>query len=124
MSKTEKLGEGSVVEREGAGTLNLMLHPVVIINISDHWTRAKIQNKKENPRVFGALVGVQTGRDLELFNSFELPAKEENGITVINTDYLVTKQEQCKVSQLHIINLSSQKSVSSLRIHGVVFNGF
>lgn len=96
MSKTEKLGEGSVVEREGAGALNLMLHPVVIINISDHWTRAKIQNKKENPRVFGALVGVQTGRDLELFNSFELPAKEENGITVINTDYLVTKQEQFK----------------------------
>src|SRR5690554_582279 len=105
MSKTEKLGEGSVVEREGAGTLNLMLHPVVIINISDHWTRAKIQNKKENPRIFGALVGVQTGRDLELFNSFELPVKEENGITVINTDYLVTKQEQCKVFQLHIINL-------------------
>ena len=48
-----------VKDREGGGQLNISLHPLVIINISDHWTRFKIQNQKENPRVIGALLGIQ-----------------------------------------------------------------
>jgi COP9 signalosome complex subunit 6 len=51
----------TVVEKEGSGSLNVMLHPLVIINISDHWTRTKVQNNIENPRVVGALLGLQTG---------------------------------------------------------------
>jgi COP9 signalosome complex subunit 6 len=96
-SKTEqKLVSGSVVVREGTGALNVMLHPVVIINISDHWTRAKVQSKKPNPRVIGALVGIQTGRNLEIFNSFELPYEVKDGNVIVKTEYLNTKSEQFK----------------------------
>ena len=105
----------AVKEREGTGQLNLSLHPLVLINISDHWTRTKVQNQKENPRVIGALlgtyfylcfvklitfiVGVQTGRNVEIFNSFELVFSVTDGAIVIDQTYLHKKQEQCTTSQ-------------------------
>jgi len=66
------------------------------LNISDHWTRQKVQNNISNPRVIGALVGVQTGRDVEIFNSFELVYRVMNGVVEIDQGYLQTKQEQFK----------------------------
>lgn len=65
---------GSVVEKEGSGSLNVMLHPLVIINISDHWTRNRVQNNVENPRVVGALLGQQTGTFVERFLSADASA--------------------------------------------------
>jgi hypothetical protein len=38
-----------IVEREGMlGSLSL--HPLVIINISDQYTRARLKQKEKNPR--------------------------------------------------------------------------
>jgi len=96
MSSKDKVVSGSVVEREGAGALNIMLHPVVIINISDHWTRQKVQTRKANPRVIGALVGIQLGRNLEIFNSFELPYEIKDDKVIVKSEYLTTKSEQFK----------------------------
>jgi len=87
---------GAVVDKEGGGALNLLLHPLVIINISDHWTRTKVQHNLENPRVIGALVGIQTGRNIEIYNSFELVYDVVDGVVVIAQEYLATKQEQFK----------------------------
>ncbi|XP_020083308.1 COP9 signalosome complex subunit 6a [Ananas comosus] len=76
--------------------LTFKLHPLVILNISDHHTRVKAQNQHLSsasassaaanggdaataaaalpplPRVFGCVIGVQRGRTVEIFNSFEL----------------------------------------------------
>ncbi|KAL8160168.1 hypothetical protein V2J09_001705 [Rumex salicifolius] len=68
--------------------LTFKLHPLVILNISDHYTRVKTQTQHPNnaaaaagdlvgvalppPRVFGCVIGVQRGRTVEIFNSFEL----------------------------------------------------
>ncbi|RDX87758.1 COP9 signalosome complex subunit 6a, partial [Mucuna pruriens] len=71
--------------------LTFKLHPLVIVNISDHYTRVKSQmnptlahhnNAAPNggdgvvsslpPRVYGCVIGVQKGRTVEIFNSFEL----------------------------------------------------
>ena len=53
--------------------LGLTLHPLVVINISDHFTRARCQTGGTGvlPRVFGILIGEQTGRRVEVANSFE-----------------------------------------------------
>jgi len=87
---------GAVVEREGAGSLTLHLHPLVIINISDHWTRTKVQTNQANPRVIGALVGTQTGRVIEIYNSYELPYTVKDGQVQINLQFLQNKSEQFK----------------------------
>ncbi|XP_077222311.1 COP9 signalosome complex subunit 6a-like [Tasmannia lanceolata] len=58
--------------------LTFKLHPLVIVNISDHHTRVKsqqaheISNGESSPRVFGCVIGIQRGRTVEIFNSFEL----------------------------------------------------
>ncbi|KAK4386849.1 COP9 signalosome complex subunita [Sesamum angolense] len=65
--------------------LTFKLHPLVIVNISDHYTRVKSQSLPPHsaadasslpppppPRVFGCVIGVQRGRTVEIFNSFEL----------------------------------------------------
>jgi len=86
---------GSVIEKEGGGVLSISLHPLVIINISDHATRARMQTDgKSQPRVIGALFGVQSGRNVEIFNSFEIVYTEVEGSIVLDTEYVKTKQEQ------------------------------
>ncbi|OAY59149.1 COP9 signalosome complex subunit 6a [Manihot esculenta] len=80
--------------------LTFKLHPLVIVNISDHYTRVKSQINPPVPstantvssntngagdgvstavsaatrptRVYGCVIGVQRGRTVEIFNSFEL----------------------------------------------------
>ncbi|XP_047339253.1 COP9 signalosome complex subunit 6a-like [Impatiens glandulifera] len=56
--------------------LTFKLHPLVILNISDHYTRLKCQSQSSElstpPRVFGCVIGIQRGRTVEIFNSFEL----------------------------------------------------
>jgi len=76
--------------------LNILLHPLVIIHISDHWTRHKVQQVKENPRVIGAILGIQNGRTVEIFGSFELTYSVVEGLPVIDLKYLHTKLEQFK----------------------------
>ena len=46
--------------------------------------------------VFGALLGKQDGRKLELFNSFELQYDLVDNDVIINMEYYNTKEEQCK----------------------------
>lgn len=47
--------------------------------------------------VIGALLGIQTGREVEIFNSYELQfALQTEGGIRINEEYFLTKQEQCK----------------------------
>lgn len=98
--------------------LTFKLHPLVIVNISDHYTRVKTQlnpppgsvcsteNKASsnnnnngeamNPRVYGCVIGVQRGRTVEIFNSFELlfdPSTE-----TLDRSFLEKKQELCKLT--------------------------
>ncbi|PIL29651.1 hypothetical protein GSI_08288 [Ganoderma sinense ZZ0214-1] len=74
--------------------LSLALHPLPILNISEHLTRLRLQTKTQLPFLLGALLGTQNGRDVEIVNSFEL-AIEPDGVTV-DQGFLVTRKEQYK----------------------------
>jgi len=89
------LKSGSVVDRKDSA-LKVVLHPLVIINVSDHWIRNRVQNNVENPRVVGALLGMQTGRNVEVMNSFELVYSFVEKQLIIDPVYLAKKQEQFK----------------------------
>jgi COP9 signalosome complex subunit 6 len=77
--------------KEAKGSLDVMLHPLVIINISDHYTRAKVE---EGPtaRVYGALLGFQAGRRVDIENSFEfVVSRDEAGEWRIDVDMVKTR---------------------------------
>ncbi|CAK9232276.1 unnamed protein product [Sphagnum jensenii] len=76
--------------------LTFKLHPLVIVNISDHYTRIKAQSGSASPppRVYGCVLGVQTGRNVEIFNSFELHYDATQN--VLDRAFLESKQEQYK----------------------------
>eukprot|EP00041_Stephanoeca_diplocostata_P024693 m.632127 g.632127 ORF g.632127 m.632127 type:complete len:340 (-) comp22577_c0_seq3:4055-5074(-) len=80
------------------GTIEVKLHPLVIINISDHYTRIRAQHDgKISPTgVIGAILGVQNGRQVEVFNSFELLFTVADGVATIDNEYLDQKAAQFK----------------------------
>nr|CAG4648030.1 EOG090X08T4 [Moina brachiata]SVE93099.1 EOG090X08T4 [Moina brachiata] len=76
-------------------SISVLLHPLVVMNISEHWTRVRAQEGKAQ-QVIGALIGKQKGRNLEIMNSFELVYTVISEKTVIDRDYYNTKEEQFK----------------------------
>ncbi|KAL8161172.1 hypothetical protein V2J09_012661 [Rumex salicifolius] len=83
--------------------LTFKLHPLVILNISDHHTRVKTQTQHAvagdstlpfPPRVFGCVIGVQKGRTVEIFNSFELLYDQDT--QSLDRTFLEKKQELYK----------------------------
>ena len=89
--------------------LTFKLHPLVIVNISDHHTRVKSQSNPHKssaaaadggvtfqpPRVYGCVIGVQRGRTVEIFNSFEL--LYDPSTHSLDRAFLEKKQELCWV---------------------------
>ncbi|XP_072035041.1 COP9 signalosome complex subunit 6-like [Amphiura filiformis] len=86
----------SVMASSGTtGSVTVALHPLVIMNISEHWTRIRAQEGKPT-QVLGALIGKQKGRNIEVFNSFELLFDLVEGDIVVDKEYYNTKEEQFK----------------------------
>jgi len=64
---------------QSKAAMDIKLHPMVIVNLSDHFTREKVKTNK-NVRIYGILLGQQSGRKVEISNSFEMlfdPEKKE-----------------------------------------------
>jgi len=112
---------GAIIEKEGGSALEIALHPLVLINISDHYTRAKYTSNERNPRVIGALLGVQSGRSVEVTNSFELVYSVVDGAVIIDVDYLKRKQEQCAFLLENFYPLTSDGHISILRAVVTIF---
>ncbi|KRT79937.1 hypothetical protein AMK59_6471, partial [Oryctes borbonicus] len=77
------------------GSITCSLHPLVIMNVSEHWTRERAQNISIQ-RVIGALIGKQKGRNIEIMNSFELVFTVIGRDVVIDKDYYNIKEGQFK----------------------------
>ena len=48
--------------------------------------------------MYGALLGSQKGRSVEICNSFELVVSIVDGHAVLDKEYFVSKEEQCMLS--------------------------
>jgi len=88
-----------------SGSVSVSLHPLVIMNISEHWTRCKVQNGGPL-KIFGALIGKQTGRNVEVMNSFELDVVNVDGKVIMDRDYYNEKEGQFKQVVVHLTCLS------------------
>ncbi|KAF5270476.1 hypothetical protein FQA39_LY08354 [Lamprigera yunnana] len=87
--------EKNVMAIGTAGSITCSLHPLVIMNVSEHWTRERAQEGSA-PQVIGALIGKQKGRNIEIMNSFELVFSVIGGDVIIDRDYYNMKEEQFK----------------------------
>ncbi|SGY69083.1 BQ5605_C004g02954 [Microbotryum silenes-dioicae] len=79
--------------------LRVTLHPLPLLNVSEHLTRVSWQQNDPNVRVVGGLLGTQVGRDLEIINSFEivcLPSEDKPGHLLVDHEYFVTRRDQFK----------------------------
>lgn len=86
----------SVMQSAGAtGSVSISLHPLVIMNVSEHWTRVRAQIGKST-QVLGALIGTQKGRNIEIMNSFELLIDIVEGEIIVDKAYYDMKEEQFK----------------------------
>jgi len=86
---------GVMASASNSPSVTVQLHPLVVLNISEHWTRIRAQEGAPR-QVLGALIGQQKGRNVEIMNSFELVFDMVDGLIVINTDYYAMKEEQFK----------------------------
>lgn len=77
------------------GSVSVSLHPLVLMNISEHWTRIRAQEGTPQ-QVVGALIGKQKGRNIEIMNSFELVFTVIEGDIIIDREYYTTKETQFK----------------------------
>mmetsp|Transcript_15523 Transcript_15523/g.10892 ORF Transcript_15523/g.10892 Transcript_15523/m.10892 type:complete len:109 (+) Transcript_15523:59-385(+) len=63
-------------------SLSILLHPLVVMNMSDHYTRAKYREKINPIRVVGVILGRQEARNLEIVNSIEVKFDMPNGTDI------------------------------------------
>ena len=88
---------GNVMASTGTtGSVVVSLHPLVIMNISEHWTRVRAQEGRPM-QILGALIGKQKGRNIEVMNSFELLFDMIETDIIIDREYYATKEEQFKM---------------------------
>ncbi|KAK7090209.1 COP9 signalosome complex subunit 6-like [Littorina saxatilis] len=108
-----------------SGSVTISLHPLVIMNVSEHWTRARAQEGKI-VQVLGALIGQQKGRNIEVMNSFELVFDVIEGDIVINMEYYQLKEEQFKqvFSDMDFLGWYTTGDVptpSDIKVHKQIF---
>lgn len=92
---TSEIGK-NVMALGAIGSVTCSLHPLVIMNVSEHWTRSRAQGDGQVPQVYGALIGKQKGRNIEIMNSFQLVFSSIGDDIAIDRDYYNMKEEQFK----------------------------
>ncbi|TPX36513.1 hypothetical protein SmJEL517_g01357 [Synchytrium microbalum] len=97
MTNMETEVERVVTDAINNSGLTVTVHPLVIMNISDHTTRTRIMSGNPVwPLVIGALLGTQVGREVQIYDSYEIPFVTVEGLHALDKNYFVQKQEQYK----------------------------
>ncbi|KAI0322317.1 maintenance of mitochondrial structure and function-domain-containing protein [Amylostereum chailletii] len=76
--------------------LSLSLHPLPILNISEHLTRLRLTTQTNLPFVIGALLGTQNGREVDIVNSFEIILEAGQDVEKIDHGVLNSRKDQYK----------------------------
>ncbi|KZP00797.1 Mov34-domain-containing protein [Calocera viscosa TUFC12733] len=100
MNRTASSSSGAsapaIISTTSQSSLNLSVHPLPLLNISEHFTRTCLQTESVSPLLVGALLGTQNGREVEILNSFELAISGTGEATLVDHAFMVTRREQYK----------------------------
>lgn len=82
----------------GLSCTKVLVHPLVIMQMSEHYSRTKVQQGPSVKKVFGAILGKQTGRQVEAINSFvlKMETEEMSNLTTFNGEHFTSRAEQCE----------------------------
>lgn len=98
--RTSKLSTVVLDNHSSSGiSSNIRLHPLPILNISEHLVRTRLQSEDAQLTVYGVLLGTQQGRDIDIQNSFEIrldAASSTSLAPIINHAFLRSRQAQYK----------------------------
>lgn len=102
-------GEASTPGTEPTSTSNggerqIQIHPLVIMNIADHYTREmrnfeyeeKAISDDKMPQVIGSMFGIQNGLQVSVYDSFEIKYDVINGEVQIDKEFVTGRIQQCK----------------------------
>ncbi|KAI9908439.1 hypothetical protein PsorP6_004237 [Peronosclerospora sorghi] len=121
-----------LVQREengaGGGERQIQIHPLVVVNITDHQTRQKCNSQlsqTEAPQVIGALFGIQNGLDVSVYDSFEMKYNIAHGELQIDKEFLTSRIQQFSqvfpgFELLGWYTVGSKAHPSDLVVHRVV----
>ncbi|TMW55113.1 hypothetical protein Poli38472_013875 [Pythium oligandrum] len=95
-------GEGAGAGGNGGAERQIQVHPLVVMNIADHYTRQKRNFQYEHPgqaeatmpQVIGGLFGIQNGLDVAVYDSFEMKYDVVKGEVQIDKEFLTSRIEQ------------------------------
>nr|CDI51565.1 related to COP9 signalosome complex subunit 6 [Melanopsichium pennsylvanicum 4] len=83
---------------------NISLHPLPILNISEHLVRTRLQSEDSEVTVYGVLLGTQAGRDIDIQNSFEIrldaASSSSSAISAPNINHAFLKSRQAQYKQV------------------------
>lgn len=74
--------------------LQAVLHPLVLLTISDYITRHTLREQKGV--IAGALLGQQNGREVTIEHAFECATKAENGNAVLDQTWFAQRLDQMR----------------------------
>ena len=87
-----------VSPRSSDSGLHVLLHPLVLLTISDHITRHAA--RQQRGPIVGALLGQQQGRDISLEHAFECSVlTQENGDVVLHHSWFEERLKQCMLAE-------------------------
>ncbi|KAL9085433.1 MAG: hypothetical protein Q9165_007583 [Trypethelium subeluteriae] len=72
--------------------LQVQLHPLVLLTISDYLTRHTI--RRHDTPVIGVILGQQNGRDITMEHAFECKASIEKGCILMDVDWFTERLEE------------------------------
>lgn len=75
------------------------IHPIVILTISDYFSRMQVNSNGKINRVFGGLLGQNLGNKIEIFSSFEFYNQSEDD-SQINLDFAYIDERRKLTEQL------------------------
>lgn len=82
---------------DNASTAEVCLHPLTLVNITDHYSRRNFGNTGPAKRVVGMLLGEQSDKKIEIFTSYEAVFTDDDGRashSAINIDFVRNQKEQ------------------------------
>lgn len=79
-------------QKSSDSSLQVALHPLVLLTISDYITRHTLRNQK-GP-IVGALLGQQNGREITIEHAFECLLVDAEGETLLNKSWFEDRLQQ------------------------------